>query len=155
MHFKQLDCEEDIKYQLDKMVEREILRPEEADIVNIHNLLQFFRSDLGQRVMRADEVWREKPFNLVISADQFLQNEEAQDCNDKLLLQGVIDLYFREGNELVLVDYKTGLGEKASIMQSYRAQIAIYRQALESILKMKVKESYLYMLDKGDIVLVE
>jgi len=141
-----------IDAQIARLVERELLRPEEAAVVDSRKILNFFRSPLGQRVLRADKVYREVPFNLACPACEILGH--LTDCDDALLLQGTIDLYFEEDNDLVLVDYKTDLvtpQNKQSIITKYRVQLELYRLALERILGKHVKESYLYLLaiDEG------
>ncbi|MEQ8174442.1 MAG: helicase-exonuclease AddAB subunit AddA [Syntrophomonadaceae bacterium] len=133
------------------MVQGELLSEEEASYINCSQIAGFFSSDLGQRVLKADRVYRELPFNLQRPARLILQNCEY--CDDNLLVQGVIDLCFVEGEELVLLDYKTDQiftpEELAGATDRYRIQLELYRAALESLLQLKVKESYLYFLTPG------
>jgi ATP-dependent helicase/nuclease subunit A len=69
---------------------------------------------------------------------------------DGSFLNAVIDLAFLEGDEWVVVDYKTDNFETDQDMEKrkekYRQQLSYYNQLLEIFTKRKVKGSYLYFL---------
>ena len=73
--------------------------------------------------------------------------------SEKISVQGVIDCFFEEDGELVLVDYKSNYidtklpfeKEAARIKDTYAVQVEIYRSALSSALGKPVKEAYLYL----------
>ncbi len=135
-----------IKEQVENMVQRELLRPDEAETVDIQKILLFFQSPIGQRIRNANKVYREVPFNLTQKANTVIS--EITSCNDALLIQGIIDCYFKEGEDYILVDYKTdAISEynKNQLVEKYRIQIELYKEALEKITGKKVKESYLYL----------
>ncbi|MGV8147125.1 MAG: helicase-exonuclease AddAB subunit AddA [Alkaliphilus sp.] len=138
---------EQINKQLENMLEKELLTKEEINIVDTEMLLNFLESDLGSRMKKAEKVYREIPFNIVKKAGEIISG--AKNCNDELLIQGVIDCYFEETGELVLIDYKTdyvGKGQEEKIVENYKMQIDFYAEVLERITKKKVKEKYLYLL---------
>ncbi len=145
----------EIDAQIRSMVSRELLREEEADAVDRSKILKFFRSPLGQRVLKADRVYREVPFNLLYRAESIYK--DWVDSGEELLLQGVIDLYFQEGDDLVLVDYKTDRvtpANRGGLIDKYSVQIRLYQNALERILGQKVKTSCLYLFDSGETVVI-
>lgn len=148
-----VNSKEEIREQLARMVENELLKEEEAAVVEVGKIADFFCSPLGQRVLKAERVYREVPFNLVRKACEVIDGLEG--CEEGMLIQGVIDLYFKEEDGLVLVDYKTDYifgGNHKEIVEKYREQLENYKYALESISGKKVKESYLYLLDTGEEV---
>jgi ATP-dependent exoDNAse (exonuclease V) beta subunit len=91
-------------------------------------------SELMARVGKADEVYRELPFTMVTDAG---------------LMEGKMDLLFREGNRWTLVDYKTDARPEP---EKYRAQMAAYAEALERTAGVRVSETLLYFLGTGKIV---
>ncbi|CFW97376.1 DNA helicase subunit AddA [Syntrophomonas zehnderi OL-4] len=144
---------DEIEEQLQEMLQNELLDEEEINSIQIGKILRFFRSKLGQRLLNASQVFREVPFNLVYKAHELLP--EIEDLKEELLIQGVIDLYFREGDDLVLVDYKTdyiSAQNRAELIQEYSVQVQLYQTALEKILNQNVKESYLYLFHTEEIV---
>ena len=66
------------------------------------------------------------------------------------IVQGVIDCFFEEDGNLILIDYKNGRaaqGEEDRIKERYAGQMELYREALEAASGKKVSESYLYLFD--------
>ena len=70
--------------------------------------------------------------------------------------------YFREGGEYVLVDYKSNYvdrndpeGSAAHLRENYRPQLELYKEALEGITGVPVKESVLYLFGLNDSVAIE
>jgi ATP-dependent helicase/nuclease subunit A len=140
--------ETEIADQIQEMVKKELLGEEQARLVDVAGVLNFFRSDLGQRILQAEKVYREVPFNLVYRASDVIAGWEK--CEEELLVQGVIDLYFWEGEEIVLLDYKTDRitpENREELIDKYRIQVDLYKTALESIQGHPVKDSYLYLFD--------
>jgi ATP-dependent helicase/nuclease subunit A len=146
----------EIKEQIQKMILQELLKEEEADAVDIDKILSFFNSKLGKRCLNSEKAYRETPFNLVCKTNDVI--EGTSDCFENLLVQGVIDLFFEENNELVLVDYKTDYiseNTKEGILDKYKIQLAYYKKALENIKRKKVKEIYIFLFDVGEEIKIE
>ncbi len=101
----------------------------------------FFESPLGVRALKCN-IKREAPFEIQIPATDF-QGEEIK--GETMLLQGVIDMYFEEDGEIVLVDYKTDKCESLNdLADKYHVQLKWYREAIERLLKKRVKEVFIY-----------
>jgi len=146
----------EIAAQLEELVAREILRPEETQAIESQKIMKFFNSDLGRRLLHTPCIFREVPFNLVFKAARVFSGLEASE--EELLLQGIIDLYFLEDGQLVLVDYKTDRitpQNRLEIIERYRIQLSVYREALEKIQMQPVKESYLYLFDSEEAVKID
>ena len=58
--------------------------------------------DLGRNI--ANEVFLEKPFVL---KKKLANISEGSSSDDEVMIQGIIDCYFEEGDGIVLIDYKT------------------------------------------------
>ncbi|NLO20791.1 MAG: helicase-exonuclease AddAB subunit AddA [Syntrophomonadaceae bacterium] len=155
IEFKPYQSLEEIEQAIEPLLYREILTRSEAGFLDKTAILGFFQSFLGQRAIQASRIYRETAFNRVVAAREIIP--EAGDLEEKMLIQGVIDLYFVEGGEAVLVDYKTDqlqpLNRQARI-ESYRIQLEQYRKAIEEIKGIKVKEGYLYFFTLGEGVKV-
>ena len=138
---------EEIRTEISRLEEQRFLTPEEAAAVDPEKIRLFFASDLGGRIRRAEKVWREFRFSLLSDIRELIPGEEAE---EKVLLQGVIDCFFLEEGELILVDYKTDRVEKEEEIQSraehYRRQLETYAGALRRIFGLPVKEKMLYFL---------
>jgi len=135
---------EDISEHLQKLVAKNILTEEEAESVKQDKLLLFTKSDLAQQVRCAKEIQKEKPFYLNLPAKRFYDYE----LDDSILIQGIIDLYFRDENDkLVLVDYKTDyVQNEEELVAKYNNQLEIYKEAIEKATGEIVEKCYIYSL---------
>ncbi|WP_053955307.1 helicase-exonuclease AddAB subunit AddA [Inediibacterium massiliense] len=148
LNLSKVGTQEQIKGQIENMIEIELLKREDVENIDIKKILNFFKNSIGKRMIGAKKIYREIPFNFVKKALQVISNVE--DCHEKLLIQGIIDCYFEEEDGLVLIDYKTdyiGTQNKEEIINQYMIQIELYKEALEEITKKNVKESYIYLFD--------
>lgn len=151
--------EGEIRAQVEEMVAREILEESEAALVDPAAVARFFASPLGRRLRASSAVHREVPFTLAVPAAAIFPEARQADIADPILLQGVIDLFFREKDGLVLVDYKTdrqpfGDGEDPAL-DAYRRQMELYRQALETLGAGPVTQTLLYSFARGETLEVE
>ena len=107
-------------------------------------LLRFYKSDLAKRMKVAaeqGELYIEKPFVMGKLADEI----EQDGSNTRVLVQGIIDAYFEEDGEIVLVDYKTDTVKNGEeLIRRYETQVEYYKEALEKLTEKKVKEMILY-----------
>ncbi len=139
--------EEDLRRSVEDLVDAGRLRQQDVSVLRYDRLAAFFASELGQKMKRAQErgnLHREQPFVTGRKArDIFPDRQET----DTVLVQGIIDGYFEEEDGLVLMDYKTDSlkpGEEDKLIQRYRTQMELYREALESMTGKRVKECVLY-----------
>lgn len=118
------------------------LSDEEAKAVNPNDIIDFYNTELGKRLMKSSRVVREAPFEIEIPASSVYETAG----NEKILLQGIIDCYFYEGDEIVIIDYKSDFyTDIDEIAQKYRSQLEYYRLAVEKICKKSVKSTFLYL----------
>jgi len=74
---------------------------------------------------------------------------------DQTLIQGMIDLWFMEDNQAVLIDYKSDnlLGTDQEILEQlqnrYAVQLKYYTMAIEKIIEQPVKERYIWLFRQG------
>ena len=79
---------------------------------------------------------------LAVDAKEVYPGAES---TDTVLVQGIIDVFFEEDGELVVLDYKTDQVKKASeLAEKYHAQLDYYAKALEQLLQKPVKEKWIY-----------
>ena len=72
-----------------------------------------------------------------------------------LLVQGVIDCYFEEEGELVLLDYKTDhVHDAQTLVDRYHTQLEYYARALTQITGLPVKERLIWSFALGEEVSV-
>lgn len=152
-----LDLRGDLTYlglskQIQAMVEREILTPEQAASVSLESILKFFQSQLGRRVLAAKIVEREIPFTLGLPANKLYPELGEEGFQEKVVLQGIIDCLAYEDEGWLLIDYKAERLEGDPIktaVTKYKKQLEFYALAVEAIYGQKVKDKYLYFFEGG------
>ena len=144
LNYKQDYDKNKLKDMVNKLVEKEIMLPKEAESVNYDKILAFLSSKIWKDMKNAKTVEQEKPFYLNLKASEIYKNS----AEDEILVQGIIDLYYiTNENELVLVDYKTDYvanNDEQSLKDKYNIQLEIYKKALEKALNRKVDKTYIY-----------
>ena len=142
---------EGIREQVNRLVNREILRPDEADAVDIQAIAAFMLSPLGQRLRQATWVKREMAFSLLLEAERFYP--DLAGAGETIFVQGVIDCLFADADGIVLVDYKTDrVADGSELAHKYRVQMELYAEAAEKVLGQPVAERYLYAFHTGQII---
>ena len=138
---------EEITRQLNKFAEAELLEERWRRSVSPARLLPFFESSLARRMCRADKkgrLFREQPFVLGLEASRL--GEQFPD-SEQVLIQGIIDVFFEEGDRFVVVDYKTDHVEQdGELVSRYKVQLDYYARALERLTGKPVKEAVIYSL---------
>ena len=147
---------------LERVVENRHLHRDESGLIETERLVTFFKSELGQRMIRAavaGTLKREQPFVMNKPAAQINPDKYAAYPDTPVMIQGIIDGYFEEEDGIVLMDYKTDKIPKKKpevLVDRYHVQMELYREALERLLDGKrVKECYLYSFHLGCMIPVE
>ncbi len=113
--------------------------------LNEGKLVRFLGSELAFRMWRAERagsLYREQPFVLGIAAHR-LKPEFPRE--ESVLIQGIIDVFFVEEDEIVLLDYKTDVIDSLeSLRKRYEVQLDYYGEALQKLMRLPVKEKLLY-----------
>lgn len=142
-----------IERELDRLVEKKFLTPQQRQAVPAQKLLRFFTSALGQRVLHAPRLVREFKFS-VFEDGAVLSPALA---GEEILLQGVTDCALVEPDGLVILDFKSDhlrRGEEAQRAQYYRGQLDAYSRALSRVFSCPVKERVLYFFATDTAVFV-
>ena len=136
-----------VKADINRMLETGKMNELQVKSVNPRDISTFVQSDIGKRAASAvnsGRARREQPF---------VFEYEGQ------LIQGIIDMYFEEYGELVLIDYKTDRVDKSTageqeLVKRYAIQLDYYAKALAQLTGKCVKEKIIYSfaLEKGIIV---
>lgn len=145
---KRLDAER-LKKRLEEFLQRETvslrLTEEYAKAVSLPKILNFLEQELAYRMWHAQAqglLYREQPFVLGIDAKRL---DPDLPEGEKVLIQGIIDVFFIEDGEIVLLDYKTDVIDSLeALWNRYNVQIQYYEEALTKLMQMPMKERILY-----------
>lgn len=127
------------------------LTDEMAECIRPKDILRFLGCRSGKRMAdaaRNGKLYKEQPFVLSVDASEIY----PEDCSgEKILVQGIIDVYFEEPDGLVVLDYKTDKVRTGNeLKEKYHAQLDYYAQALEQLTEKPVKEKIIYSFTLGE-----
>lgn len=146
---------EELARQLDQFVEEQVLEKRWRESVSLTKVEKFLKSALAYRMAKAGQegkLKREQPFVLGLPANrlgtQFPEKEQV-------LIQGIIDVFFEEEGEIVVVDYKTdALSSEKELIGRYQVQLDYYGEALERLTGKKVKQKIIYSFALGKEIML-
>ncbi|MGP1434592.1 MAG: helicase-exonuclease AddAB subunit AddA [Catonella sp.] len=155
LDFSKNYSEAEFSEYLSKLLFDKIITNEELRSIKVKDFKKFFETALYKRMQNAfvnGKLFRETPF--VIGVD-----EEVGDTKEMVLVQGIIDAWFFEGEDVVLMDYKTDrvFGEEGvlELVKRYKIQIDNYAEALRRITGKEPKEKIIYSFALGKEILLE
>ncbi len=130
--------------------------------LNLRKIRNFLMSPLGRRMAAAKRLKKEQQFVMGLPAKKLKEEYAGTSLAEEILLvQGIIDAWFEEDGELVIVDYKTDriAGNdreefKNLLKKHYRIQLDYYQAALEMNTRKRVKERYIYSFSLEEAISV-
>ena len=147
--------EASFKDYLESLVIDKKITEEERESIVIKHFMKFFKSRLYERMSKAflkDKLYRESPFVMGMDAG-------AGEVKEMVLVQGIIDAWFMEGDDVILMDYKTDrvYGDRGSdeLIKRYKVQLDNYALALKRITGKEPKERIIYSFSLGKEINLE
>ena len=134
------------------LLARRLLTPEQAQAVDIPAIRRFLASSLAEELRGADRVEREFRFSLLVPAGDYYRDMAEE---DRVLLQGVVDLFAVTAEGITVVDFKTDYVTEETLPAKadyYRPQLAAYSAALERIMEKPVVRRVLWFFRTGQAV---
>jgi ATP-dependent helicase/nuclease subunit A len=135
-----------VKDELTRMLESGDLPEEWHALVPVPMIEGFAKSAVSARMAEAavrGDLYREKPFVMK---------------HDDVLVQGIIDVFWLEGDSIVLLDYKTDrVGSAEELVMRYKTQLELYADALERVFsnenkKMTAGERLIYSFRLKEVI---
>lgn len=142
--------------ELKRLQEECYLTAEQANAVDLKHVRAFFASKIVRRILASNRVLREYRFTVEITAGTIRPELTGEMRNQPVVLQGAVDCAFEENGALVLVDYKTDRAANSKeLLERYRAQLALYKLALEQCTDFRVSECLLYSFELDTEIILD
>ncbi len=142
----------DIRIQMERMLREQRITQEMKDLVSPRTIARFLDSPAARRMAMASqrgELYKEQPFVMGIPACDLYEGAG----NQLVLIQGIVDVYWVEDDQLVILDYKTDAAAvKEQLRERYKVQLELYAQALQKATGKKLKEKLIYSFSLGQLV---
>ena len=137
LDFKKELSKDELRKYIKDLVSNNVLNVEDEKQINLTRIYNFLNSKIGQSLKEATVIYKEQEF--------VLKNSKIS----KSIIQGVIDLYYiNKNNNVILVDFKTDrIKDEKEYIKKYKIQLDIYKEAIEKITNLKVEKVYIYSFE--------
>lgn len=136
---------QEVQRQMEEMERSGKITSVTREAVAVAKIVLFLQTPLAKRMMKAAKagcLYKEQPFVLGLPANRL---NPAFPETETVLIQGIIDVFFLEGDRIVVADYKTDrVDDAGELKKRYQVQLDYYGEALERLLGKKIQEKIIY-----------
>ncbi|CDF13747.1 recombination helicase AddA Firmicutes type [Eubacterium sp. CAG:581] len=143
----------DFDGEIERLVSKGFITKRQGEVLDRNKLLNLVNSPLTDRIVNSEKVYREFKFYTKILAKDALENVPENFSEQKIILQGAVDLALVEDDSLVIVDYKTDrIKDVSELKELYSQQLLLYKNAMEQCTPYKVSKCIIYSITLGEFV---
>lgn len=135
--------------QIKNMLNGGILTEEEASGISLERIRRAANSEVF-KTLKDKRLFREKSFIAELPARSVF----GYDSDERVLLQGVIDLLAVGEKDVVVIDYKYSLASDKLLVSRYKKQLDLYAEVAEELLGKKVSEKIIVNLFSGAVIAI-
>ncbi|MBR2871519.1 MAG: UvrD-helicase domain-containing protein [Clostridia bacterium] len=136
-----------LQKECEKLMEKGVLDKQSLDKISISKIQKVFDSGVFDRVV-GKKLYREKTFIAGVEASLI----KECNSNEKVLIQGAVDLIAVGDDGADIIDYKYSSLVPQSLKDKYSKQLQVYARAFTVATGIKVKSTCLINLFTGDVV---
>ena len=145
---------DEIREQIRSFFDHGYLEERYREHVRADKIYNMVNSPLGIRMAEAQKnhtLYREQQFYIGMKPEDI--SPEYKDSKDMVVVQGVIDAYFLEGDQVVLMDYKTDRVDQISdLVSRYHVQLDMYAKTIHQLTGRMVTEKIIYAFHFDDSI---
>jgi ATP-dependent helicase/nuclease subunit A len=144
--------EKNINLAIDDLVAKGCMTAQIAQKINNRSIMDFFNSDLGKILSdKKNKIMREWPFTYAAAVSDLYPDKKI--CGDeKIIIQGIIDMLVQTRDGLIIIDFKTDKISSSQVPQraeNYKQQLKWYCKAAGEILNIQHVSGWLYFLNNS------
>ena len=139
---------EQIKQCVEDLVNEERVDRRFADKLDVKLIFDVLNNPELRALLSKGKAYHEIPFMLYVPYDELSQDKRFK---DNVMLQGVIDLLVKNGDDAVVVDFKYTTRSDL-VEQRYAAQLKSYRLAVQRICGVKNVECYVLSIADNKLI---
>ncbi len=137
---------DEINDQIDLLVKENIIENEHRTFIDIDHLYKVMNSEVIKKASTGS-CMKEYSFTMYTPVNEVKDDVTSE---DKVLVQGVIDLLFESNGETTLIDYKLTRKTGEVLKNTYKKQLYLYKKAFESAFKKKIDHLGILSLITGE-----
>lgn len=136
---------EELKFKVHNLVDLGIISEDQENEVMIEGISKLLNNKEFCALIDNATILKEREFYLSVNAELF--NNDAS-ADDRVVVQGIVDLCLIKNQEIIIVDYKTG--NISNNLEKYKKQINLYAEAMEKSFNIPVSKKYIAGIKTGE-----
>ena len=132
---------------VNSLVESGVIAKSQADLIDLEKIANALKNEAFSG-LKGKTLYREKSFLANFTAKELF----GGNSEEKVLVQGVIDLLVVNGNEAEILDYKYSSLKASRLEEKYAKQLKLYASATERALGVRVVRKSLVSLLTGEVI---
>lgn len=141
LDFQKVTNAETLKFEAEKL--KDVVN---FELVDLDTLLK--NINILRKITENGVIFKEKEFILKEKVSNLVETE----IDEKILVQGVVDLFIIKNKKIILIDYKYSNYNSEKLIKNYKNQIKYYKIALENAFNMPVEKCYLLSLKNVNLI---
>ncbi len=141
LDFQKVTNAETLKFEAEKL--KDVVN---FELVDLDTLLK--NINILRKITENGVIFKEKEFILKEKVSNLVETE----IDEKILVQGVVDLFIIKNKKIILIDYKYSNYNSEKLIKNYENQIKYYKIALENAFNMPVEKCYLLSLKNVNLI---
>jgi ATP-dependent helicase/nuclease subunit A len=142
-----------IDEEIDRLYEWQFISENEYNSLDKKALIKFFESEIFYRIQNSKLIKREMQFLTEVPITKIDTTLDKRFENEKIVIQGAVDICFIENGEIIILDFKTDrVNDLSELKDAYSGQLSIYAEACSKIFKLPIKEKIIYSFYLGNSI---
>lgn len=144
-HANFINAKLNLENEISNLINNKFISKKQASYLNKTQLTKFLNSNIINLIKNANKIERERNFIVALPIDKIINHSKNQYFkNEKIIIQGSIDLLLEKNNKLTIVDYKTDKATNEALKKRYKNQLKIYKTSIEILTKKPVELCLIY-----------
>ncbi len=155
LNYTEITDKSELEQEIQSLQDKGIMTQAERNSIDTQKIYEFCKSNIVQRMKKSKAIHKEEPFVLQKKVSE-IYNEHSSDTRT-IIVQGVIDCYFEDEDEIVLLDYKTDYTQDETgeyLINKYKSQLQLYKEAIQKATGKCVKEMIIYSIYMGKEIMI-
>ncbi len=136
------DCKaaaEDVNAEIKRLSENGTFTTEELKVLDVGQLLKFFKGEGGELMRRAEKILREQTFSAILPKEYHYLFTD-RDTDEQIIIEGACDCVLEFESTIAIIDYKSDrLYDDEKFVEAYADQLRLYAAAMEQVTEKSVE----------------
>ncbi|MBO5889091.1 MAG: UvrD-helicase domain-containing protein [Clostridia bacterium] len=141
---------ENIESEINEFKLKHLMTDREISLIDTSKIKSILSMPIFKEI-KGKKVYKERKFYQLVKA-----NELGYTSEEKILIQGVIDLIVEDDTGVTLIDYKLSkIESEEDLVNKYKKQLYLYKKAIEESLSIKVNKTYIVNILQEKIIPID